>query len=216
MKFFAFLTLSFLAFSNLFAQDFFQGTIQFKVELDGPEVELLMMNEPNDKMTMHIKDANYIVRLHGGKYPKLFLFVADSNYEYSMDMKNSRAFRYSPHTDLSKAKETEPVMAVATGKKETVNNIECDEYRLKKGNAIFYYYVNDQYRVNLDAFPEKCRAKPSFLANGLEGRIPIKTVKKTKDLTVVTTAKSLQRKEFKLEQFLIPPNFEVKNRDYRY
>lgn len=216
MKFSVFLPFFLLMAGALPAQDYFEGTLQYEVQLEGPEVEFLMLNKPNDKLTMHIKEGNYIVRLFGGEYPKLFLFIADSNYEYSMDMTNEKAFRFSAHSDLSKKKEEEPPLAKATGQTQTVNGIECQEYRLQADGSVFYYYVHDEYRVNLEAFPENCSAKASFLAAGLEGRIPLKTVKKTKDLTVTTTATAVKPQAFDTEQFLIPVNFIVKNRDYRY
>lgn len=216
MKYSALIFLFSLLSSSLLAQDYFEGTLQYEVQMDGPEVEALMLNKPNTKMTMHLKGGDYIVRIFGGEYPKLFLFVADSNYEYSMDMANKRAFRYSPHTDLSKAKEENPPQAKATGETQTVNGIECQEYRMEKKGSIFYYYVNNAYRVDIAAFPDPCRAKAAFLANGLEGRIPLKTIKKTKSLTVVTIVKAVQKREFDAEQFRIPVDFEMKNRDYRY
>ena len=213
---FIFLWLLLMAMYGLSAQEFFEGSIHYQVDLEGKAAGQIKLNEPNDQITMHLKDGDYIVRLYGGKYPKLFLFVADSNYEYSMDMANQRAYRFSPFSDQSKATAKQNPLAKPTGKQMEISGKTCDEYLLKKEGIIFLYYVHDAYRVDLSAFPEKCRAKAAFLANGLEGRIPLKTIKKQPGFTVTTTAIKLEAREFQKAQFEIPPTFEVKNRDYRY
>ncbi|RMG55738.1 MAG: hypothetical protein D6722_27440 [Bacteroidetes bacterium] len=202
--------------ASLLAQtSYFEGSLFFEVELKGAKAELLMQNEPNTKLIMHLKDDDYIVQLSGGRYPKTFLFIADSNYEYSIDMASQRAFRYSAHTDFNQPEE-EPVKAQPTGRQVEVLDIMCNEYRLRKEDEEFLYYVHDDYRVNTALYPLKPRAKASFLAPGLEGRIPLMTIKRTQGLTVRTTVKKISPQEFDAEQFAIPPGFTVKNRDYRF
>ena len=195
---------------------FFEGTISFSVSMKGPQAEMLKLNKPNNKLQMHVKDGSYIVNLMGGEYPKTFIFMADSNYEYSMDMANKTAYRFSMHSDLNKEIYKKELVAKPTGKEMEVNGLMCQEYRLKRGQIYFTYYVNDKYRINTDFYPANSRAKASFLAKGLEGRIPLKTIKQQKGLTVITELKKITAREFSKDQFMIPPNFQVKNRDYRY
>lgn len=208
------------ATSSLFAQDFFEGTMNFSVKYEGEMAEMLSQNEPNDQLTMHVKDADYIVLLKGGRYPKTFLFVADSNYEYSVDQNNRRAYRYSPHNDINmethQLERDVDLEAQDTGETEEVNGTICKIYRLRKPEAVFYYYVSDAYLIDRSKFPDPCRSKASFLVAGLEGRIPLKTVRKEKELTVVTTVTGITAREFNPGQFKIPAGFEVKKRDYRY
>lgn len=202
--------------------DFFEGSINFSVDFTGPQAEILKENDPNSQLLMHLKDGDYIVQLSGGAYPKTFIFVADSNYEYSMDMVNKRAFRYSSHSDMNKATAKSVVKAVPTGKELTIKNVICQEYRMKKQDpktkeiTYFTFFVSDAYRVDVTKFPTKTRAKASFLIPGLDGRIPLKTIKKQRGLTVITTATKMTPKEFDTEQFRIPFGFVVKNRDYRF
>jgi hypothetical protein len=221
IKFLSVLFFAFISSYQLLAQGreevaFFEGTASFSVQMKGPQAEMLKANKPNNKLQMHIKDGSYIVNLMGGEYPKTFIFVADSNFEYSMDMTNRRAYRFSMHSDLNKEVSEQKVFAKPTGKEMEVNGILCQEYRLKRDDIYFTYYVNDKYRVNTGFYPENSRAKASFLAEGLEGRIPLKTIKQQKGLTVITELKKITRREFSPEQFLIPGDFIVKNRDYRY
>lgn len=200
-------------------QSYFEGSISYEVDMRGPASNQIKENEPNDKLLMHIKDADYIVQLSGGRYPKTFIFVADSNREYSMDMVNKRAFRFSSHSDLnadSKGEEEPIPTAEPTGKELEVAGVTCQEYKMNKAGAQFLFYVNDRYRINTALFPSRPNAKASFLAQGLQGRIPLKTIKRQKGLMVITTANKVSPREFDKEQFRIPPNFEVKNRDYRY
>lgn len=213
------LLLAFMATST-FAQDYFEGTMNFSVKYEGEMAEMLAQNEPNDQLTMHVREGDYIVLLKGGRYPKTFLFVADSNYEYSIDQNNRRAFRYSPHNDLNmethQLERNEELEAQDTGETEEVNGRLCKIYRLRKPEAVFYYYVSDDYKVDRSKFPDPCRSKAAFLVPGLEGRIPLKTVRKERELTVVTTVTSIKAREFNPGQFKIPAGFEVKKRDYRY
>lgn len=211
------IVLLFSSYSSILAQGesaFFEGSMNFEVEIKGPAAGDLLVNEPNNKMDMHLKDGNYIINLRGGRYPKSFMFIADSNRQYSMDVQNKTAFKYSSFNDLAK-KQKAPV-AVYSGKTEEVNGVMCDIYRARSGQSLMTYFVCDQYRVDLGQFGEKTTAKASFLVKGLEGRIPLKTVKKDKNLLVITTVTKIQARTFAEEQFMIPPDFEIGKRDYRY
>ncbi|MEL6132707.1 MAG: hypothetical protein AAFR59_05005 [Bacteroidota bacterium] len=205
---------------TVFAQtrdSFFEGTVRYKIEFKGANAEMIKRNKPNDKMTIHIKDADYIVQLGGGMYPKTFLFIADSNYQFSIDMSNRAAYRYSAHSDMAKTEKDEgDVSAKPTGGTLTLNGIECQEYRMVKDGTEFLYYVHDDYRVDVGAYPANTRSKASWLAPGLEGRIPLRTIKKQKGLSVLTDLVSIGEASFELDQFRIPPGFKVKGRDYRF
>jgi hypothetical protein len=131
-----------------------------------------------------------------------------------MDMTNKRAFRYSSYSE--KKENFEPPVAKPTGNTAVVFGITCQEYYMKSEGIEFWYYVHDDYRAHTAAFPEDARTKASFLTQGLEGRIPLKIVKKEPGLTVETTVVKLDRKPLDPAQFLIPKGFEVGNRDKRY
>jgi hypothetical protein len=204
----------------LYAQEppvaYFEGTLQFLVELKGPSAGLIMENEPNTKMQMHIKDGSYIINLYGGKYPKTMMFVADSNYEYTVDAANQLAYRFSPFYDRVRENQKEKAVAKPTGRTEEIQGILCEEYQMQHDSTLFTYYVNNDYRVDVSLYPPKPRAKISFLIEGLNGRIPLKTVNKQKGIIVTTTVAKIGPREFDDEQFRIPPDFKVKMRDYRY
>ncbi|MEO0895618.1 MAG: hypothetical protein AAFY71_04440 [Bacteroidota bacterium] len=197
--------------------DYFEGALNFSVEFAGPQAEELKMNEPNNKIRMFIKNNNYIVQLSGGRYPKTFIFVADSNYEYSINYSEKKAYRFSMYSDRTKDKKEEAIpTAKPTGKQKEIKGVLCDEYKMVTKNTVFYYYVNDKYRVDIANYPMKPRSKASWLAKGLDGRIPLETIKKQKNLSVKTSLISLKSRSFDPEQFMIPPTFKVKGRDYRY
>lgn len=198
-------------------QPYFEGSLTFKVEFSGNQANMLKQNEPNEEVIMFIKEADYIVQLRGGKYPKTFIFIADSNHEYSVNFTEKLAFKYSKYTDRTLLeKNKEKPSAKPTGKQKEINGILCDEYRMATPKTIFYYYVNDAYRVDLSTYPKRPRTKASWLADGLEGRIPLETLKKQKNLVVKTTLVNLKAREFDSAQFQIPPGFKVKGRDYRF
>ncbi|WNJ17273.1 hypothetical protein [Pontibacter sp. G13] len=201
-------------FAQLVAQDFFEGTISFEVKMEGAKSDLLKQNEPNTKLTMHFKGGDYIVLLAGGRYPKTFLYRSEENIQYSVDLANRMAFKFSSHNDMNAQKER--VAVKPTGKQQEVAGVLCDEYYMKKGESEFYFYASPDYTVDTSLYPEKPQTKATFLIKGLEGRIPLKTVKKEAGLTVTTLAKKVGRAEFDPAQFMIPPDFEIKKRDYRF
>lgn len=197
---------------------YFTGVATYQIQFKGrkADVEFLKANQPNDELTMMIGEGDYIVQLDGGKYPKTFMFIADSNYEYSIDIENKRAFRHSAFADLNRdTSDTEPV-AEPTGRTKQVGDYLCQEYVLKKDDAVFYYYVTDDFRVDLGDFPADPNSKAMFLAKGLDGRLPLRTVRRTQQLAVETTLTEIERRTFYDEAFTIPKGFVVKGRDVRY
>jgi hypothetical protein len=196
------------------AQEAFEGSLVFQVSMQGPEAEQLKLNEPNTRLTMHLRGGDYIILLSGGQYPKTFLFLSDSNYEYSLDAASKRAFRFSPFSDLVRERDT--AQARPTGRSAEVMGVLCQEYAMRSDDARFLFYVSDAYRVDRSRYPKRPRSKASFLAAGLEGRIPLKTVKQQKDLTVTTLITEIKPRALSQSQFLIPPGFVVHKRDYRY
>ncbi|MEM7180843.1 MAG: AAA family ATPase, partial [Spirochaetota bacterium] len=157
--------------------------------------KILMQNEPNTKLTIHIRGGDYISLLKGGRYPKTFMFVADSNREYSINLARKMAFRYSPYSDRSKKEKTRP-LAKKTGKTGLVNGIECEIYSVRTEDTQFMYYVHDDYKIDPGSFPKKIRARPFFLVPGLEGKIPLKVVKRQKQLTVTQEVKNIKAQAF--------------------
>lgn len=215
--------LVFLAIISSYAQDAeysaFEGTLNYKVVYKGPASENLRTNEANDQLQIHMKDGDYIINLKGGRYPKTFMYVNEKDIEYSINMSEKKAFVYSAHTDMNrethKSTKGKAPIAQYTGKTAEVNGVMCDVYRMKKEEDYFTFFVSDQYVVDLSFFEGKKRAKPFFLVNGLDGRIPLKTIRKTQNLTVVTTVSKITPRTFSAEQFELPADFEVSKRDYR-
>lgn len=213
MRIFLFFAL-FAGAAALRAQQPFEGTLVFQVSLQGPEAEQLKLNEPNTRLTLHLRGGDYIILLSGGQYPKTFLFLSDSNYEYSLDAASKRAFRFSPFSDLVRERDT--AQARPTGRSAEVMGIPCQEYAMRSDDARFLFYVSDDYRVDRSQYPKRPRSKASFLAAGLEGRIPLKTIKQQQGLIVTTSVSEIKPRTLSQEQFRIPPGFEVHKRDYRY
>lgn len=209
-----------IALAPSFAQktdtSYLEGSISYEVQFSGPSAENLRANEANDELEIHLKDGNYIINLKGGRYPKTFMYLNKNDTEYSVNVSEKKAFKYSAHTDLNRETfEEEPPVAVFAEKTAEVNGIMCDIYHMKKGNDYFSFFVSDQYKVDLKDFEGKKRAMPFFLVAGLEGKIPLKIIRKNPDLTVVTTVKSISPRQFSPEQFELPKDFEISNRDYR-
>jgi len=208
----------FLAVSFSYAQppgvNFFEGILEYKVDIKGAEASMLLQNKPNNKMKMYIKGGNYIVHLMGGQLPKTFLFMEDSTFEYTIDMAGKRAFKISPYNIAKRGRKVPE--AKNMGKSVVINGISCDVYSMKTEDAIFTFYVNDQYKADLSKYEGKKLAKAYFLIKGLEGMIPLKVIKKTRGLTITNTISNIIPQEFDEAQFSIPHDFIIKRRDYRY
>ncbi len=202
-----------------FAQDslqnnFFEGLFEYKVEISGVEKALLEENQPNTQMAMRMKDNNYVVNLIGGMYPKTFMFIADSNFEYSIDVANKRAYRTSAYSTYSPMSKRPPVKP--TGKKEIIMGVECEMYQHVTDSTLSQFWVSDKYRVDVSLYAKKKRAQANFLVPGLGGRIPLKMLKREKTITSVTTVTKIKPMAMRREQFTIPMDFEVKQRDLRW
>ncbi|MEM9985857.1 MAG: hypothetical protein AAF804_12275 [Bacteroidota bacterium] len=195
---------------------YFEGRLKYQIKIEGEDAPFILDNKPNQTMEIMVGEGNYIVQLTGGEYPKTLIFIADSNYEYTLDMESQRAFRLSPHFDLNRETHEEEPEAIATGRTGKIGEYFCSEYKITREDLILYYYVSDDYRIDRNAFPEIPRSKAMFLVKGLEGRIPIRTIKRTPTLTVTTNLSNLSNEDYVKENFTIPEGFRVKWRDYRY
>ncbi len=194
----------------------FEGSITYEVKFTGPNADNLRTNEANNELEIHMKGGNYIINLKGGRYPKTFMYVNQKDIEYSVNVAEKKAFKYSAHTDINReTHQQEPPVAEYADKTAEVNGILCDVYHMRKDKDYFTFFVSNQYQVDLADYEGKKRAKPFFLVNGLDGRIPLKIIRKTPDLTVMTTIKNITSREFSMEQFELPADFEISNRDYR-
>ena len=140
LRYIVIILFSTFSYTAHFAQNsshaFFEGSLNFQIELKGPDAELLRRNEPNDKMQMHFKEGDFIVNLQGGRYPKSFLYIADSNRQYTIDFDNQLAYRFSGYSDMNRRKERRS-RAMPTGKTAMVNGIRCKIYRMRTGNTFF-------------------------------------------------------------------------------
>ncbi len=219
MKKYLILFLTLTGYCASFAQDslqnkFFEGLFEYKVEIAGVEKAFLEENQPNTQMAMRVKDNNYVINLIGGMYPKTFMFIADSNFEYSIDMSNKRAYRTSAYSTFSPMSKRPPVKP--TGKKEVIMGVECEMYQHVTDSTLSQFWVSDKYRVDVSLYAKKKRAQANFLVPGLNGRIPLKTVKREKTILSTMTVTKIKPMSMRREQFTIPMDFEVKQRDLRW
>jgi hypothetical protein len=192
----------------------FEGTIEYDVRFSGPLSENLKTNEANNRLQMHLKGGDYIVNLIGGRYPKTFMYVNEKDVEFSIDANQRTAYVYSSHTDLNRETKDVPT-ARFSGKTAEVDGLSCEVFRMKKDDNLFVFFVSDKYQVDLSQFEGKKRAKPFFLVEGLNGRIPLKILRKSEGLTVETKVAKITPREFAPEQFRLPEGFTIDKRDYR-
>jgi Domain of unknown function (DUF4412) len=201
---------------------FFEGSLEYKVGIEGEAKDMILENKPNNLMTLHLKDGNYMVSLDGGMYPKTFMFLADSSYEYSIDMKNKRAFRVSTFNHYKPMWMRPPATAtgkldkikVKVGKVEQV--VDCQVFEIKTDSSYTQLWVSDKYVANTSFYKEQKRAQANFLIQGLEGKIPLKIVKKEKGLITTITISIISPRKFDPKQFTIPDDFSILRRDRRW
>ncbi len=189
---------------------YFEGSITYVVEYDGAMADFWRNNEVPRTMTIHIKDGNYIVHLYNSQFPTTMLYNNDSDQTYILDLANRRAFT------KSKIKiEEKPPKAVPTSDTLTVAGYFCKGYKVTKKDETVLYFVSDDIRVNLEYFKGKRNAKAFFLTEGLDGRIPLKMIRKFNRSTVITTAVKIQKRKYKPVQFTLPPSIKLLGYDFR-
>jgi hypothetical protein len=191
----------------------FEGSVSYAIRLSGKDAPALLVDEPPKKMDLHIKGPNYIVSLSGGRIARTMLFLSDSNETYIIDAANRRAFKNTYYLDTVKTSPT----ATATGEVVDVKGISCKEYLVEKPQTQekIYYYVSDLYRVDPVLYLGKTDAKADFLTNGLDGRIPLRKVMKTPNLTTELDLIGVKAKTLEAENFQMPRGFVIKKRDPR-
>ena len=193
--------------------EFFEGSFEYNIVMSGKHASYIMENEPNNKMMVHMKDNRFIVNLGGGRIPRTMLYVPDSNQTYIVDMPNKRMFLHTYFIDTDSIVPT----ATLTEKSETIKGHECQVYKVlkPKDKTVVYYYVCDEFKMDVTKFDGHEGAKADFLTKGLEGKIPLKKVIKSPNLTTTITVFRIVPQEFKEELFYIPPGFTLKKRDPR-
>ncbi len=202
-----------MSFAAAKAQGSFEGSFSYAIRVSGKEAQSFLENEPPKKMDFHIKEDNYIITLSGGRIARTMLFIGDSNETYIVDATNRRAFKETYYVDTVK---TVP-FAVATGKLVDIKGIACKEFLVDKPKIQekIYYYVNDQYKVDMALYNGMTEAKADFMTKGLDGRIPLRKVIKTPLITTELDLMSVKKTVHDPENFQIPKGFKIKKRDPR-
>jgi len=218
--------------SILSETSYFEGNIRYKIRVSGPMAQELKMYNDLEFMELYIKDNNYLIHLYGTPpdppppfdpnnpkfdmpkqvFPTSHLFLADSNQTYILDAKNARYFLTNAHL---KSRDLNPPEAFPTGDSMLVANVLCYAYKVIKKDEEITYYINPRIRVNLSRFKGLDNASANFLTRGLNGCIPLRTVRKNKDYEVKIDATHVLPQKINRSDFQLPLSFERQEYDYR-
>jgi hypothetical protein len=227
--------------NNMFAQpesmitdlDFFEGLIEYKFSHTGSSSAEFNQLNAIENMTLILKDGDFIIHLYGPPPPspppfdpenpkielpkQVFnstrLFLADSNQMYSLDMKNKRLYMSDSYE--VQHKDTIIPTAIPTGDSLKILKWMCYGYKVKKNEEEITYYVTKKIKANMAFFPSQTKAKVNFLTEGLNGAIPLKTVRKHKNYTIYIQATSIKPQTLDKAEFDIPPGFRRFKYDHR-
>jgi len=205
------------------AGDYFEGTVTYSFRMEGQNAEALRLINPINTMTFHIKDGNYIVHLYGeerpGELPPEFepftttrLFLADSNETYMIDARNKRVFTKEKYVDESRPERPE---AYPTGDSLTIAGYMCYGYRVSTPEETITHFITPKVRVNLGFYANKDEATASFLTEGLNGSIPLMTVRESRTRSITVKCTRVMPRKLTDEQFAIPEGFAIEGYDYR-
>lgn len=212
--------------------NYFEGSIYYKFRVSGNMASDLKTYNAIEFMDLHVKDNNYIINLYGTPpsppppfdpmnpklelpkqvIPTTHLFLADSNHTYIIDAANKRYFVENP---LTLQRKKEPPEAFRTGDSMLVANVLCYAYKVVKPGEEITYYISPKVRVNTARFKDLDGAKANFLTKGLNGCIPLRTVRKTADYTVTIDCTQLTPRKLNKLDFQLPDSFERYQVDYR-
>jgi len=188
----------------------FEGVIYYKVRARGPAAETLKENNPPTEMHLYIQNNRFLINETGGSFPISRLYDPDSDWMYVLDPPNKRAFKYEKYR-----KKARNYPATYTGDSLQILGIWCYAFVVKKPDEEITYYVSPKYRVDISLFAGKKRAQAFFLNEGLYGAIPLKMVRKQKDLTIEVTAYSVKAMRLDPASLKIPKNYQILGYDYR-
>ncbi|MCS6904697.1 MAG: hypothetical protein RML72_06285 [Bacteroidia bacterium] len=213
----------------------FCGFIDYEFKVEGEIAEDLAVLNDIRYMTLIIREGDFIVQLYGDNvgledhsnffdpynpippkirqvFPTTRIFLSDSNHMYIVDAANKRVFRNESY----KVDDDEIPTAVPLGDSIKILNVMCYGYKAKKRNGEeIIFYISPKYRVDLSFFPPHTTARAAFLTKGLNGCIPLKTIRKNSERKIEIVATRIQRKNFKKEEFTIPKSFKILGYDYR-
>jgi hypothetical protein len=191
-------------------QEYFEGTITYTIRYWGEDEEFFRANGVPTKMTIHLKDGNYIIHQYDAQFPTTRLYIADSDKTYLLDLKNNRAF-----TKEKVSHPSTPPTAYPINDSTIVLGEMCYAYRVEKENERITYYVSNRYVVNTAFFARKKHAYAFFLTKGLNGRIPLKIIREWNRNVIETTAVSIKKQKFDPIQFTLPPGIKLYGYDWR-
>jgi len=206
---------------SLKADKFFEGSVYFSIRLTGDAAPLIAEMNDLDRMTWHLKDADYIIQLSPSiksqqepgraAFASTRLYIADSNEMYSMDMANQRAFRREPVAE----REAPGPPATALPDSMVIAGTRCYAYQVVKPNERIVFYISPKYRMNTALFKGKTEAKIAFLTEGLDGCIPLRIERHTPEYTSIATATKVVPRRLPKDDFRIPAHFRIEEFDYR-
>ncbi|MCS6790267.1 MAG: hypothetical protein NZ580_04725 [Bacteroidia bacterium] len=188
----------------------FEGLIVYKVKAKGEAAEILKENEPPTEMQLYVKGNRFLVNETGGSFPISRLYEPDSDRVYVLDPRLQRAFRSEPYR-----KKPKNYPAHYIGDTLRILGKLCYAFQVKKPNEEIIYYVAPEYRVDVSAFAGKRRAYAFFLNEGLYGAIPLKMIRKRKDMTIEVVAVRIQAMKLDAESLRIPRGYQIWGYDYR-
>lgn len=189
---------------------YFEGTITYTIRYWGVDEEFFRANGVPTKMTIHIKDGNYIIHLYDAQFPTTRLYIADSDKTYLLDLKNNRAF-----TKEKVKHPSSPPMAYPINDSTMVLGEMCYAYRVEKEHERITYYVSNRYVINPAFFAGKKHAYAFFNTRGLNGKIPLKIIREWKGNVIEITAVSIKEQKFEPIQFTLPPGIKLYGYDWR-
>ncbi len=209
-------------------ETYFQGSITYTIDAGGPlYAQMEKVYKQNKQMILRIKDADFIVILSNGDFPVTRLFIADSNHTFILDQNNSRYFLYEgsqlkdkKNKNKQKALQSEESESHVPTAEPTQDSLlvcghMCKAYVIKKPHEKITLYVSPKYKVNTALFKNKTAAQAAFLTKGLQGMIPLKTVRESKDIKTVITATKIEPQELQTGGFRLPPKWKRELYDYR-
>jgi len=161
-------------------------------------------------MQLYIRGNRFLINEAGGNFPISRLYDPDSDWMYVLDPLYKRAFKYEKYR-----KKARNYPATYTGDSLQILGLWCYEFVVKKPDEEITYYVNPKYRVDLSLFAGKKRAQAFFLNEGLYGAIPLKMIRKRKDLTIEVVAYIVKAIRLDPRTLKIPKDYEILGYDYR-
>jgi len=207
---------SILLASSVFAQEGFEGTIEFNFNLSGEKSEQLSQAFPSH-LTLKIKGKKMLGKTTGGQLSKMFsgyIFDGESNSVYLLSPALETAMKIQSTEGASPTEGNQKVEIVNTGETATLAGHKCTKYIAneeegKKGKIVIWATTD----FNVEKPKDLGNLTGNMFMKGVDG-FPLKVVTSQEGIEIKMEVSEVRKEKIDPSSFEIPAGYRVQPIDF--